>query len=84
MDISLVLQEKYPEAEWVLTGAEYSGLEWLSETKKPTLKQIEKAWQDLQAERELAEEAKKEARQSALAKLSALGLTEDEVQSLLN
>lgn len=41
-------------------------------------------WATEQAERELAEEAKKEARQSALSKLAALGLTEDEISALTN
>lgn len=41
-------------------------------------------WATEQAERELAEQTKKEARQSALAKLEALGLTSDEIAALTN
>lgn len=39
-------------------------------------------WAQEQADREAAEEAKKQARISALEKLAALGLTEDEVAAL--
>lgn len=39
-------------------------------------------WAVEQADREAAEEAKKQARISALEKLAALGLTEDEVSAL--
>jgi hypothetical protein len=48
MDISLVLTEKYPNTEWVLRGAEYSDLEWLDDSPKPTKKALEKAWPEAQ------------------------------------
>lgn len=41
-------------------------------------------WDAEAAERETVETAKQEARASALAKLSALGLTEDEISALTN
>lgn len=36
MDIRLILRENYPDSKWILTGDEYEGLEWLSDTPKPT------------------------------------------------
>ncbi len=40
-DIVLALNELKPEAEWALSGDDYSGLEWLdSNQKKPTLKEL--------------------------------------------
>ena len=78
MDILLVLNSKYADAEWVLTGNEYEGLEWLDDSTKPTKKQLEDLWPSVQSELE----AKTTARQSALAKLAALGLTEAEIAAL--
>jgi len=40
-DIVLALKELKPEAEWALSGDDYSGLEWLdSKQTKPTLKEL--------------------------------------------
>jgi hypothetical protein len=50
MDISLILTLKFPGSEWNLDGEEYSGLTWLSATPKPTKKQLEALWGDVQAE----------------------------------
>lgn len=80
MDISLVLQKMYPETEWVLVGAGYSGLEWLSESKKPTEKELQKKWPEVQA----MLEAEQNAKGSAHAKLAALGLTAEEIAALTN
>jgi DNA-binding NarL/FixJ family response regulator len=77
-NISLVLTTKFPDSEWVLTGTEYEGLDWLDESPKPTKKQLEDLWPTVQSELE----AKTTARQSALAKLAALGLTESEIAAL--
>lgn len=40
-------------------------------------------WAEEQRERELAEQDKIQTKQSALAKLSALGLTEEEIQAII-
>jgi DNA-binding NarL/FixJ family response regulator len=78
MNLLLILNSKYPDAEWVLTGNEYEGLEWLDDSTKPTKKQLEDLWPLVQSELE----AKTTARESALAKLAALGLTEAEIAAL--
>jgi len=83
MDISAILQSKYKTAEWILNGDDYEGLEWLSETpKKPTLAKLTELWPDVQAAQLAEADAKVAARESALAKLAALGLTADEIASL--
>ena len=41
MDITLILSRKYSGAEWTLNGDDYTGLTWLSETPKPTKKELE-------------------------------------------
>jgi hypothetical protein len=78
MDINLVLTNKYPESKWILVGNDYEALEWLDETDKPTKTQLESYWAEVQQEIQ----AKRNARQSALAKLAALGLTEAEIAAL--
>jgi hypothetical protein len=40
MNIPLILTTNYPGAQWVLTGEEYAGLEWLDESPKPTEKEL--------------------------------------------
>lgn len=42
MDIIKILTTNYPDTQWVLTGEDYSGLEWLDESPKPTKAALEK------------------------------------------
>jgi len=55
MDIIKILTKKYPGAQWVLSGSDYSGLEWLDESPKPTKKELEALWPEVQAETARAE-----------------------------
>jgi len=80
MDITVILTQRYPDAEWTLNGDNYSGLTWLSDTPKPTKKALEALWADVQAEIADEAQARVDAKASAVAKLQALGLTVDEVQ----
>jgi hypothetical protein len=50
MDIPLILITKFPEAEWTLSGSDYSGLEWLSEGEAPTEAELEALWPEVQYE----------------------------------
>jgi hypothetical protein len=50
MDIPIVLELKYAGSQWVLRGEDYEGLEWLSETPKPTEKALEALWPEVQYE----------------------------------
>ena len=80
MDIAIILIKKYPGQEWILDGEDYQGLTWLSDSPKPTKKQIEDLWVTVQAEIAAEEQAKIDAKASAIAKLEALGLTVEEVE----
>jgi len=80
MNIVTVLQLKYTGSEWKLDGDEYEGLTWLSDTPKPTKKQLEDLWAVIQSEKATSEQAQITAKASAIAKLQALGLTVDEVE----
>jgi hypothetical protein len=48
MDIATILTINYPETIWTLNGDNYSGLEWLDETPKPTEKELKTQWADIQ------------------------------------
>ena len=50
MDITLILLNKYSGSEWVLDGDDYTGLTWLSESAKPTKKELEALWPTVQYE----------------------------------
>ena len=78
MIIADVLSNNYADKEWVLTGNEYDGLDWLDKSQKPTEQELINHWNNLQAEAD----AKVAARKSALAKLAALGLTAEEIATL--
>jgi hypothetical protein len=82
VDYSAVLVTNYPGTLWTLNGDEYDGLTWLSDTPKPTKDELDALWQDtldmIAAEKQTVEDKKA----SALAKLAAIGLTEDEAKLL--
>lgn len=40
MNITKILQLIRPNEQWVLYGNDYSGLEWLDKTSKPTLEEL--------------------------------------------
>jgi len=80
MDIPMILTKRYPNALWARNGDSYSGLTWLSDSKKPTKKELEAHWPTVQQEIADEAQAKLDAKASAIAKLEALGLTVDEVQ----
>ena len=50
MDITTILIKRYPGSEWTLNGDSYSGLTWLSASKKPTLKALEAEWAQVEYE----------------------------------
>ena len=80
-DYAAVLTANYPDALWTLDGDNYDGLTWLSDTPKPTQAELDAAWPAVQQVRQDAVTAKEAARQSAIDKLAALGLTVDEISA---
>jgi hypothetical protein len=80
MNIAEILRVNYPNTEWILSGDEYEGLEWLDESPKPTEAELESQWEEVQAKIAADEQAKIDAKASTIAKLQALGLTLEEVQ----
>ena len=76
-----VLTANYPGSEWTLNGDTYGGLTWLSDTPKPSQAELDAAWPAVQQAQQDAVAAKETARQSAISKLAALGLTVDEISA---
>jgi hypothetical protein len=83
LDYAQILYINYGDKQWSLSGTSYDGLTWLSDTPKPTQAELDALWESTQAAVAAKEQAAKDAKASALAKLAALGLTQDEVKALL-
>jgi len=82
-DYAAILSRKHAGREWKLEGDDYAGLTMLDDGDKPTKKSLDNAWHEVQAEIAAERQARVDARISAMAKLSALGLSDDEVNALL-
>jgi len=83
LDYAQILIINYPNTQWTLNGDYYDGLTWLSDTPKPTQAELDALWESTQAALAAKEQAAIDVKASALAKLSALGLTQDEVKALV-
>jgi hypothetical protein len=82
IDYTLILTVNYPDAQWTLNGDSYDGLIWLSDTPKPTQAELDAFWESTQAAQIAKQQAEIAVKESALSKLTALGLTADEVKAL--
>jgi len=80
-DYIAVLEVNYPNAQWTLSGNDYDTLVWHDATPKPTQQELDAAWPAVQQAQADAVAAKETARQSAIDKLAALGLTVDEISA---
>ena len=82
IDYASILIINYPNKHWILTGDSYDGLDWHDESTKPTQSELDALWESTQSTTESLKQAKIDAKQSALNKLMALGLTEEEALAL--
>jgi hypothetical protein len=80
MDYTLILNAKYPNAEWSINGDDYDGLIWLSDSKKPTKAELDAHWPELAT---YWQDKKSEREASKAALLNRLGITADEAALLL-
>jgi len=83
IDYSLILSINYPNKQWTLNGDNYEGLTWLDSSTKPTQAELDALWKTSKVAQAKAEQDVQDAKASALAKLTALGLTQAEVTALL-
>ena len=83
IDYAKILSFNYIGSQWSLNGDSYDGLTWYSDTPKPTQAELDALWESTQATIAAKEQAAKDVKASALAKLAALGLTQDEIKALV-
>ena len=55
VDYGEVLVAIRPDCEWSLTGTDYSGLTWLDDSPKPTKKELDAAWPQVEYDRAYAQ-----------------------------
>jgi hypothetical protein len=82
-DYALILSINYFGKQWSLDGNSYSGLTWLDESPKPTQAELDALWESTQTAVAAQKQAAIDTKASALSKLAALGLTEDEIKALI-
>jgi hypothetical protein len=83
INYTLILSINYVGSEWTLNDNSYDTLTWLSDTPKPTQAELDALWESTQAQIAAQKQAAIDTKASALAKLAALGLTQDEVKAIL-
>ena len=80
IDYTLILNTHFQDSEWTLDGNDYAGLTWLSETSKPSKKELDDLWEATLA---AVEQKKADAVAARQAILDRLGITADEAKLLL-
>jgi hypothetical protein len=83
IDYAQILTVNYAGSQWTLNGDSYDGLTWLDESPKPTQAELDALWESTQATLADKKAQAEATKASALAKLAALGLTQDEVKALV-
>lgn len=83
IDYTSILSIHYVGKSWSLNGDDYEGLTWLSNTPKPTKSELDALWESTQAQVEAKKAQAIAVKESALAKLAAIGLTQDEIKAML-
>ena len=78
-----ILIRRYPNTDWTLNGDDYEGLTWLTDSPKPSRAELDALWPEVQAEIKAEAQARITARETALVKLAALGLSEAEIRALV-
>ena len=83
IDYAQILVTNYVGKQWTLNGDSYDGLIWLDSIPKPTQSELDALWESTQVAVAAKAQAVIDTKASALAKLAALGLTQDEVKALV-
>ena len=79
----LILEINYSDKQWSMNGDNYDGLTWLDFSPKPTQAELDALWESTQTTITEQNAQTQATKASALAKLTALGLSQDEVKCLL-
>jgi hypothetical protein len=83
IDYAQILSVNYVGKQWSLNGDVYDGLDWLDSSPKPAQAELDALWESTKAAVAAKKQAAIDVKASALAKLAALGLTQDEVKALV-
>lgn len=81
IDYATILAHNYPTAQWSISDNDYDTLVMHDDTPKPPQAELDAAWPAIQQAQADAVAAREAARQSAINKLAALGLTVDEISA---
>jgi hypothetical protein len=81
IDYALILNRKF-NGEWTLNNNDYNELQWLSDTPKPTKKQLDDLWDEVLEDIESEKQAEISKKNAAKAKLQVLGLTVEDLEIL--
>jgi hypothetical protein len=85
IDYALILEKKFSNVEWSLNANDYPAqLEWFSEDPIPSKEELNSLWDEVKGIVQAEQNAKAAIKESAIAKLSALGLTEEEINTIKN
>ena len=82
INYSQILSLNYIGSQWSMDGSEYSGLDWLDSTPKPTQEELDALWIPTQEVIAANIQTDKDNKVSVLAKLTALGLTISDITAL--
>jgi len=82
IDYTAILLLNYPDTEWTFSGDSYEGLNWLDSTPKPTQEELDALWVSTQEVIAAKAQDAIKLKDSAVAKLTALGLTMSEITAL--
>ena len=82
IDYAIILSTHYAGKQWTLHGDSYDGLTWYDESAKPTQEELDALWETTKTVYVGSQQAAEKAKASALAKLTKLGLTADEITAL--
>ena len=82
MRYSTVLTYLYSGQEWSLSDENYDTLNWFSDTPKPTKDKLDSQVKKVEEIIEAEKQSKIDAKAAAEAKLTALGLTSDDLKAL--
>jgi hypothetical protein len=82
-DIVTAIRKINSNAEVSCNAEDYNQINWLNGTAPISIEDIKAKQAELKIQYEAEKQTKIDAKASALAKLSALGLTEEEVQAII-
>lgn len=83
IDYSAILARRFPECHWYQNGDDYSGIVWVGGNALPSRETLDALWQEVKTEIDNEIKALEKALDSAVEKLSAIGLNPIEIKALL-